>query len=90
MYTRGSANMKDVPKVGDCVYVTCQAKLRCRGVIVEDFSPMYNPNINDYEDYVVMCIDKIYNETPYMKGMRRNWTRLKQKPIDDFRCSRDI
>ena len=75
-YEKGSANMVLMPKLGDQVLVTCQAKLRCIGHICREVHLAYNPYVNQYDSYLTIMVDEIIADPPYMKGRRRNWTRL--------------
>ncbi len=75
-YEKGSANMVLMPKLGDQVLVTCQAKLRCIGRICREVHLAYNPYVNQYGSYLTIMVDEIIADPPYMKGRRRNWTRL--------------
>ena len=75
-YEKGSANMVLMPKLGDQVFVTCQAKLRCKGRICREVHLAYNPHVNQYDSYLTIMVDEVIENPPYMKGRRRNWTRL--------------
>lgn len=76
-YEKGSANMQLMPKIGDLVMVTCQAKLRCTGTIYREAHPSYNPNTQSYGYFLTVLVDYVFTDPPYMKGRRRNWTVVK-------------
>jgi len=75
-YDKGSANMKLLPKLGDEVYVTCRAKLRCIGVVCRDFHIAFNPILKVNELCLTVMLTKVVKEGVHLKGRRRNWTLL--------------
>ena len=77
-YAKGSANMRYEPKEGDEVYVTCRAKLLLKGKIQYTFTWEYNPNVKVYEKYATIKITEVIDDKRYMKGQRRNWTKIKE------------
>ena len=75
-YDKGRANMKLLPKMGDEVYVTCRAKLRCIGIVVRDFHVVFNPNLKVNELTLTVMLTQVVKEDVHLKGRRRNWTLL--------------
>ena len=75
-YEKGDAIYKLLPKINDKVYVTCRAKLICKGYIYKDLEYNFNPNTNTYGMYYTIMITDIIYDQPYLKGQRRNWTLL--------------
>ncbi len=71
-YLKGNANMKDVPKVGDNVIITCKAKEIAKGIILEGF---HTHDRTGVQVATVLVEDIIYDQ-PYRKGHRRNWTKI--------------
>ena len=75
-YEKGRANMKLLPKIGDEVYVTCRARLKCIGTIVRDFRYIYFPEIDKEDLQLTIMLTEVVKEDVHLKGRRRNWTLL--------------
>jgi hypothetical protein len=75
-YAKGSANMKVLPNVGDTVHVSCRAKLLVKGTLIETFKEEYNPHIGQTELYATILINEVPDNPPYLRGQRRNWTKI--------------
>ena len=75
-YEKGSANMVVEPALNDRVLITCRAKLIAKGYIYETFYNEYNPFVDRSAIYATVMIDQIVYEQPYLRGQRRNWTRI--------------
>ena len=85
--SKGMAKMKQLPKIGDYVYVSCNKLKIMKCKIISDFmiddaekSDVNNKGINrihTYNDtYLKMKIVEVYDEPVIFKGCQRTWTRI--------------
>jgi hypothetical protein len=77
-YDKGFAKMVAEPNLHDRVIITCRAKQIAKGYIYRTFQPEFNPHKNKVDIYATIMIDEIVLEHTYMKGQRRNWTKIKE------------
>ena len=79
LYERGRAIMRDVPQVGDRLAITSRARLHATGKVIVPF------HVNKLVGVQMLGIQLtyIYKNPPYMRGQRRNYTRLKKAPTEN-------
>ena len=85
--TKGRARMTNLPKISDCVYVSCnklkimKCKIISNFVIGDEKYDIYNigrelSTMFSTNEYLAMEIQEIYKTPIDLKGCQRTWTKM--------------